>query len=303
MSTSATPTESLNAERLAEVSGRQERRSGRRLRLSALRLPLISRLVLLVAILCYTLPLLYLLIVATKSDQAFGAHPLGLGFRPTRSNFTTAWREGGFAQLALNSVFYGLVGASLSCVIALFVAFPIARRYVPAAGFFQFLFVVALFLPNPLVAQYQVLLHLSLYNSRWGYLLLLVSTVGVAPLILIGYLRSVPVELDESAALDGVGYLRYVLTFVAPMARPALATAFMLQAITYWNEIIVATIVLADPTKSPVSKGLYAFSGPYGSNEPLVAAAALVVAGPLVLLYIALQRYIIAGATNGALKA
>lgn len=262
-----------------------------------------ARLVLTVVVLIYLLPVLYLLMTSVKSTADFTRNPLGLPAAIDWSNLWNAWAQGDFATYAWNSLLYAGVGAAVGTIGSVFLAFPIARRYVRWSGPLQLLFVIALFLPNALVAQFQLLLNVGLYDNRVGYLLLVISQFGIGPLLLVGYFRSIPASMDEAAAMDGSSYSRYIWTFVIPLSRPVLVTVFVLQAIAIWNEIILATVVFADPSKSPISKGLLAFSGPYGTNVPLLASATVIVAGPLLLLYLFLQRYIVAGALGGSIKA
>jgi raffinose/stachyose/melibiose transport system permease protein len=160
---------------------------------------------------------------------------------------------------------------------------------------------MALFLPIALIPQFQLLLNLHLYNSQVGYILLfLTNPVGV--LILVAYIRSIPRELDEAAALDGCGYIRYVYRIILPLAKPAIATVAILHAIGIWNDLIVATIYLTNKAYYPVTRGLIVFTGIYGNNWPLLAAAVLMLALPMVILFLFLQRYIISGFTAGSLR-
>jgi raffinose/stachyose/melibiose transport system permease protein len=258
--------------------------------------------ILAVIVLTYLIPLGYLLITALRSTADFNRNPVGLPSGLDFGNLANAWAQGNFSEFALNSVLYSVVGATVGTFGSVLLAFPIARRYVRWSGFWQLLFMIALFLPNALVTQFQLMLALGLYDNRFGYILLLVGQFGVGPLILIGYFRSIPITLDEAAAMDGCGYWSYIWRFILPLSRPALVTVFVLQAISIWNEIILATIMLSDPSKAPISKGLLAFAGPYGTNVPLLAAATSIVAIPLILLYVFLQRFIIAGALGGSFK-
>jgi raffinose/stachyose/melibiose transport system permease protein len=255
-----------------------------------------------VILLVYLGPLLLLLNTALKTSAQFSTDPSGLTHSVALSNFSAAWSEGGFSTLILNSLLYTGVCATASTVLSLMIAFPVARGYIRWPQFWLGLFVVALFLPNALTTQFQLLLHLGLYNSRIGYMLLLTAPLGVGPLLITGYVRSIPRELDEAAAIDGAGYFRYLFQFVLPLCRPVLVTAFILQAINVWNEIILATILLPDPGKLPVNAGLFAFYGQYTDEWPLLAAATLIVAFPLIVIYLLIQRQLVAGAMRGAFK-
>jgi raffinose/stachyose/melibiose transport system permease protein len=247
-------------------------------------------------------PLLILLNTALKTRQQFAVDPAGITRHFDLGNFAAAWDQGAFRQLVLNSVLYAAVSAGVGTLLSLLVAFPIARHYIRSPRFWHGLFVIALFLPNALPTQFQLMLQLGLYDTRVGYLLLLTAPLGVGPLLIIGYVRSVPKELDEAAAIDGAGYFRYLFQFVVPLCRPVLITVFILEAITAWNEIIFATIFLPDADKLPVSAGLFGFYGQYGNQWPLLAAATLIVATPLVAVYLLLQRLFVADALRGAFR-
>ncbi len=276
------------------VTRRRRRWSGSRLLNYALVIGLVC---------LYVFPLLYLLNTALKEPAEFVRNPSGLAEGFALHNFVEAWDRGGFGGLVLNSALYALVCATLSTVLSLLIAFPIARGYVRFSRTIGLLFVLALFLPNVLITQFQLILQLGLYNSRIGYMLLLTSGLGIGPLLIIGYLRSLPRELDEAAAMDGCGYFRYVWTFVVPLCKPVLTAVFILQTIAIWNDIIGATIYLSSPELKTVSQGLFAFYGQNGKNEwALLAAATLIVAAPLIVVYLAFQRFFISGALKGSLK-
>ena len=212
-------------------------------------------------------------------------------------------REGDFAIYLLNSLLYTAVVAGVSTFASVLLAFPISRSYVRWPNILLGLFVVGLFLPNAIPTQFELILRLHLYNTRWGYMLVLVGNLGIGPLLLTGYMRSIPRELDQSAAVDGCGYFRYLLRFIIPLCRPAIVTVLILQAITVWNEIILATIYLPNDRLAPVSAGLFAFYGQYTDEWTLIAAATFIIAAPVVVAYVFLQRYFIAGALRGSLKA
>ena len=256
----------------------------------------------LVILLLFVFPLLFLVNTALKSNAEFFANPVGLVHSPDLRNFVNAWTRGNFGPYMLNSVLYTASAAFVGTVVSLLIGFPVSRGYLKHARLWYGVFVIMLFLPNALVTQFQLVLRLNLYDTQLGYILIMAAGVGVGPLLIAGYVKSVPVELDEAAALDGVGYWRYVLRFLPPLVKPVLSTVFILQAIGVWNDIILATILLPDQTKSPVTLGLFAFQGTYTSQWSLLAAATLIVAAPLLIAYIFLQRYLVASVVGGAVK-
>lgn len=260
-----------------------------------------SYAVLLLLAVVYLGPLLMLVNTSLKTTPSFMRDATGLATQPNFENFTEAWEKANFPKYLLNSALYTVSATAIYVVTAVFVAFPIARGYVRYSGLLLTLFVIALFLPPALIPQFQLILRLGLYNNPVGYILLfIVNPIGIV--ILVNYIKTVPQELDEAAALDGCGYFRFVLSIVLPLIRPAVATVVVLHAIGIWNEIILPTIYLTNKDYYPITRGLIVFQGVYGSDWPVLAAAVLMLTLPMVILFLFLQRYIVSGLTAGSVK-
>jgi len=249
----------------------------------------------------YVGPLLILVAASMKSLPEFFKNPTGLPDSLNFQNFADAWELASFPKFMLNSLIYTTVATALFVIMSIFVAFPIARGYVKGASALLTLYVVALFLPPALIPQFQLILNLGLYNTRQGYILLfLINPIGL--IILVNYIKSIPRELDESAAVDGCGYFRFVFSILIPLIRPAIATVTVIHAIGIWNELILATVYLTNDDLYPITRGLIVFEGVYGSDWPKLAAAVLMLMLPMLVLYMFLQRFIISGLTSGAVK-
>ncbi len=249
----------------------------------------------------YIGPLLILIFASLKSLPEFFKNPTGLPESFSLDNFSEAWELANFPRYLMNSMIYTGVATALFVIMSVFVAFPIARGYVRGAGAMLTLYVVALFLPPALIPQFQLILNLGLYNTRQGYILLfLINPIGL--IILVNYIKSIPRELDESAAIDGCGYVRFVWSILIPLIRPAIATVTVIHAIGIWNELILATVYLTDEDLYPITRGLIVFEGVYGSDWPKLAAAVLMLMLPMLVLFMFLQRFIISGLTSGAVK-
>ena len=249
----------------------------------------------------YLGPVLTAVNVALKTRQEFNLNPTSLATGLHVENFAAAWKKANFPLYVKNSLLYAAVATALYVVTAVFVAFPISRRYVKGSGFFFVLYVVALFLPNALIPQFQLMLHLGLYNTQAGYILLfLVNPIGVV--ILVNYIRSLPREMDEAAAMDGCGYVRFVVSVGFPLMKPALASVIVLHAIGIWNEYVTPLIYLTKKAYLPITRGLMVFYGQYGNDWTTLSAAILMLMVPMVALYLLLQRWIIAGVLQGSVR-
>lgn len=256
---------------------------------------------LLVFAIIYIGPLLMLVITSLKTLPEFmksaTALPTALNFR----NFVEAWNKANFLRYMTNTLIYTVSATAVYVVTAVLVAFPISRGYVKGAGILLTLYVIALFLPVALIPQFQLMLSLGLYNNPIGYIMLfLVNPIGVV--ILVNYIKTLPLELDEAAAMDGCGYFRFVISIIFPLISPAIATIAVLHAIGIWNELILPTIYLTNKDYYPITRGMIVFQGVYGSNWPTLAAAVLIMTLPMLVLFLVLQRYIVSGLTAGAVK-
>ena len=260
-----------------------------------------SYFILLVFTVIYIGPMWMLLNTSFKTLPEFFKSATGLATSLNFDNYVEAWSKASFPKYLVNSFIYTASATTIFVLTSVFVAFPMARGYMKGSKAILSLYVVALFLPPALIPQFQLILNLGLYNSRIGYILLfLINPIGI--IILVNYIKSIPRELDESAAMDGCGYFRFVIQIILPLIRPAVATVTVLHAIGIWNELITPTIYLTNDDLYPVTRGLIVFEGVYGSNWPALAAAVLMLMIPMLILFLFLQRYIISGLTEGAVK-
>lgn len=260
-----------------------------------------SYLILLAFTVAYLVPALMLLSTSLKTLPEFFRDPTGLPDGLNFDNFSNAWELANFPRYLLNTAFYTIVATAIFVFSSLFVAFPIARNYFKGSNLLLTLYVIALFLPVAWIPQFQLILNLGLFNTRPGYILLfLINPIGM--IILVNYMKSIPRELDESAAVDGASYFTFVRKIIFPLIRPAVATVTILHAIGIWNEIVQPTIYLTDSDLYPITRGLIVFESVYGSDWPGLAAAVLMLMIPMAVLFLFLQRYIISGLTSGSVK-
>lgn len=262
---------------------------------------IISYIALIFFAIIYAGPLLMLVNTAFKTLPSFMKDAVSITDSLNFQNFIDAWNKANFPRYLTNTLIYTVSATVIYLITAVFVAFPIARGYVKGANWILTMFVVALFLPPALIPQFQLMLSLGLYNNPVGYILLfLTNPIGIV--ILVNYIKSVPKELDEAAALDGCGYFKFVTSVVFPLIQPAIATVAVLHAIGIWNELILPTIYLTSQEYYPITRGMIVFQGVYGSNWPTLAAAVLIMTLPMLAIFLLLQRYIISGLTQGAVK-
>lgn len=250
----------------------------------------------------YLFPLFFVVNTSLKTAQDYMLHPTQLTSTFAFSNFLTAWNKANFGAYIGNSLLYTSVCTILSLFMSLFIAFPIARKYIPCSGFLYFLFICGLFLPSGLIPTFQLVLNLGLYDTKIGYMLVMTGVSATSVFFFTGYLKSIPRDLDEAASIDGCGYLRYTVTCVVPLAQPAIVSMGMLSMIGVWNDIVSSTIYLTSEANYNITRGLFVFTGQYSNDWTLTAAGLLIVATPLILIYIFGQKYIVDGVMAGGVK-
>ncbi|MEM6335099.1 MAG: ABC transporter permease subunit, partial [Bacteroidota bacterium] len=154
-----------------------------------------------------------------------------------------------------------------------------------------------------LLPLYVVLINLKLLNSYIG--LVVIYTATALPFCvwqMKGYYDTIPPALEEAARIDGCTPWQAFYQVILPLAAPALVITALFSFMTAWNEYVVANVVLQDTEMFTLPLGLKQFQGSLATQWGLYAAGSLVVAVPVVLLFLALSRYLISGLTLGSVK-
>lgn len=257
----------------------------------------------LAVIIFYFGPLVFLANMSLQSQQQFLTNATALPHPVVWSNFLQAWRQASMGQYFVNSIVYTFVPTLVALAFSVFLAFPVSRGYVRGARQLRTILTSGLFFPVAIIPLFIESRYLHLYNNRPGYMILHIQDAMVFGFFLfVGYFRTIPRELDESAVIDGCNYLRYLVTIVTPLAKPAFITMGIYAGIQIWNDLIGPVVFLSTPSLFPLSRGLFAFYGSYQSDWTLLAAGVIIAAAPLIVAFIFLQRYFIEGATAGAIK-
>ncbi|MEW6505857.1 MAG: carbohydrate ABC transporter permease [Chloroflexota bacterium] len=120
--------------------------------------------------------------------------------------------------------------------------------------------------------------------------------------VMKGFFDTVPTSLDESARIDGCSWFQAFIRVVAPITAPGLVATVIFNAISAWNEFIIALVLTSSDKSQPLSVGLFAFQTQYGSDWQYIAASAVIGAVPVLIVFLALQQYFVAGLARGAVK-
>lgn len=249
-------------------------------------------------------PFAFLILVSFRSISDVYTRPFGLPSVWHLENYSTAWHVANMATLALNSIGVSVGATILVLVISAPAAYALSRfnfRLKPLVwGYLLF----GLFVPDVtrLVPIVIVVQRLHLYNSLVGLTLVYTATgIPFTIFLLAAFMKSLPVEIEEAARVDGAKMVRVFVTVVLPLSRAALITAATFQFLNSWNEFIVARLLLETHVTLPV--GMAEIVGEFGANYTSFAAATVMATIPAILVFIILQRHVITGLAEGAVRA
>ena len=251
------------------------------------------------------LPIVFIIFTALKSPFDFyGRSMFTLPNKIMWSNFSEAFNSGSLSIYMKNGLIISLIKVPLGIIIEGLAAFALTRLYLKNTKKIFMFFLVGMMVPMliTLVPINVALNRLSLTNTYVGLIFVYIGFgIPFGILVLRGYFRTIPFEIDESAKLDGCSNLRLLVNIIAPMSKAAIASLFILDFLGTWNEYLMASILITRDSMRTVPSGLMRFVGEHGVNYGLLTAGILITIVPVLIVYILFQRYFVEG-MSGAIK-
>lgn len=252
------------------------------------------------------LPILIIVLGAFKTKQEF----LTSGpFTPPDSwlnftNFTTAFTRGGMLQGFVNTTIILVISVTGTVLIGSSAAYALDRFTFRFRKTVLGLFLLATLVPavTTQVATFQVINTMGLFNTRTAAIVLFMGTDIVSIYIFMQFMRTIPKDLDEAAALDGAGHFRIYTRVILPLLKPAIATVVIIKGIAIYNEFYIPFLYMPARNLGVISTSLFRFKGPFGSQWETISAGVLIVLIPTLIVFLLLQRFIYNGFTSGASK-
>jgi ABC-type glycerol-3-phosphate transport system permease component len=254
-----------------------------------------------VAACLWILPVWWTLINADKSPSDFFSHPFYDIPREFNllSNIATAWGAAGLGAGFVNSLIYGVVGATASIVVASLAAYAISVLRIRGA----FIIFLAIFsgtvfpLQMYIVPLFKMYNSLGLYDSRLGLILFYTAiSVPFCTLVLRGFYTTVPSELREAALVEGATEVRVLRSVYAPLSVSACLVLFLFQFTWIWNDLLFGIVLTSSSSVRPVMASLTSLMGVYGgSSLPIQLAGALIAASPMLVLFFGFRRFFTEG--------
>lgn len=220
-------------------------------------------------------------------------------------NYTAVFTQSEAGQYFLNSIWITVPTVILSVALACLAGYALAIYRFKAALPLFFLFVAGNFVPFQIlmVPVRNLSVQTGLYDTVTGLVLFHAAfQTGFCTLFMRNFIKALPMELIESARIDGVGEFRIFWHLVLPLVRPAIAALSVLIFTFVWNDFFWATVLTQGEASKPITAGVRALNGQFVSQWHLVSAASLLAAVPPVLMFFLMQKHFIAGLTLGATK-
>jgi ABC-type glycerol-3-phosphate transport system permease component len=252
------------------------------------------------------IPFIYMISTALKGQvYVFEIPPRLIPAEPTLQNFSDAWNSNQFGRYFLNSVLVTAVSVLLVLWLASMMAYALARFnfFGKQVAYRLVIFFMTMPAMSLLVPQFVLARKLVLVDQLGGLVALNVAqNIPLAVFLLTGFLNDLPREIEEAARIDGASPWSIYWQIILPLCKPALATAAIFAFLGAWDEYIWAATIINSPEKRTLPVGIATFQGAHASNWGLVFAASLIAVGPVILIFILLQKYFVKGMIAGAIK-
>lgn len=220
-------------------------------------------------------------------------------------NFVIPWADYPLPTYFSNSLIIAMGAVIFGLLVAIPAGYALARvrfRFRPAV--ILLLLMTQMLSPAMLILGiYEEFRQFGLLDNLGAVIAVNVAfTVAFAVLILSDVFASIPIEIEEAAALDGASRFRTLVSIVVPLGGPGIATAGLFLFAQAWNEFTLALTVLNDPDLTPLSIGLYQFYGQFDKEWTYLFATAVMGAVPVILAFVYMERWLIKGLTAGSVK-
>ena len=241
-------------------------------------------------------PLLWMIFNSFKNnEEIFSTNPFGIPTEFRFINYVKAWFEYDVVQYFSNSVLVTVATVFLTVCLAMMFAYAIARMDWKLSGTVKTYVSVGMFIPAQIILIPLVILVKDLHVNDTLLSVILPYVAFQTPFIITifyGYLRQLPVEMEEAAAMDGASIYSIFLKIILPLVKPAIVSCALFTMLFSWNEFMIALVVIAKKELNTLPIGLVKFQGQFSTDWGAMAASLVISSIPTILLYLAFSQQI-----------
>ncbi len=252
-------------------------------------------------------PLVWLFYSSLKEKRVFNADIIGLPTAPTIANYTKILTNKDYHifESLINSFRTTIISVGLIIIFGFIVGYILARIKFKGNRLLYVAFLMGLLIPiHSLLVPIYVVFNNTGMGNKWFTLMIPYIAFGlpIAIFLVEGYVKAIPVALEEAAAIDGSSFSRTLFTVILPICKPILTTAGIIQTFACWNEFSFALVLIKDSRLFTVPLAMTQFTGQFASDYPKIMAAMLITMSPIIVFYFGFSKQIIKGMVAGAVK-
>lgn len=251
-------------------------------------------------------PLFWLLTFSLKTNQEiFGKNPMALPKIMMWNNYSKVLFDGNLVRYLFNSFFVTLLTIIISTIISAMAAYAIARMRWKLSEHVLTVFLLGLMIPMQatLLPLFVFLKKSGAYNTYWALILPYIGfAIPMAIYILVGFFRTIPWEMEESAFIDGANLFQIFVHIMIPLIRPAIATVAIFTYLSCWNELMFAITFISKEDFKTLTVGIMGMVGMYATNWGQLGAGLVVATVPTIIIYVLMSKQVEKSFTTGAVK-
>jgi multiple sugar transport system permease protein len=224
-------------------------------------------------------------------------------------NYVQAWKLANFKQYTYNSVFMSVFIVAGVIVASTICGYVFSRGHFAGKQFMYYMILTSMFVSLGSLTLYPLLMiakAVNLNRSLWGVIIIRIFAVNTTNVFISrGFVDSIPREIDEAAKVDGCSFFQIFLHIISPLCKPVIATVGILTFRSSWNDYLLPMVfTLSNPKRMPLVVGVINLksSGEAASSWNLMLAGTALSMIPMIIIYVAFNRYFIDGLTSGSVK-
>lgn len=253
----------------------------------------------------YILPFILVLLNSLKERTEIISNPLSIPKSINFANYLSAMEKMNFAHSFMNSLIITVFSVALITIFSAMTAYIFVRVQSKLNKFLFFLMVASMIIPFQaiMIPLVQIYGSIGFLNSKWALIYMYIGFgASLAVFIYHGLIKSIPLELEEAAMIDGASRLQIFFQVVFPLLKPTTMTIVILNVLWIWNDFLLPSLVLIKPEERTLPLSTFYFFGTYSVDYGLLMAGLVVTIIPVIIVYFFTQRYIIQGVMNGSIK-
>ena len=250
-------------------------------------------------------PLYLILVSSFKTPLEIFGSPFSFPHKLEFDNYVQAWQKMNFTVILGNSLIMTVCSTLGLIFFGSMAAYACARnnsRFIKGA-FFLFISCIVVPFHTAMIPLVRFMSQMGLYNSYFGVIMVyLAINMSFTIFLYTGFIKSIPRELEEAALVDGCSRMGIFWKVIFPLVAPVTATVAILSSLNIWNDFLIPLLLISSPARRNIPNALFAFQGQYDNKWELAFASLILSVIPIIIFYLSLQKNIIKGATQGAIK-